>query len=200
MTPTELRKWCGYGLGAVGLVSVGWWLGPALFAGGLLATEAAALLGALTAAGGVGAGTGRTAAEIIEVIRAKRVLILGPPRAGKNSLYDRIKDSGNQRPQPTAPTTRTRLGMLGRTRVRKANTSQETKGAILRDIYEVTGESHLTWIDVINEVNPHGILYIVDSPVKAWRRKNDRTDLRVVDAGSPDPDNVLKRNVKVLRL
>jgi GTPase SAR1 family protein len=112
-----------------------------------------------------------------EYFKNKNVLILGDKQSGKTSLiyllkegkpYEVDEDGNVKAPSPTAMTS-----VID-------ETAQLEKGAFGRIKEDVPGDKDLrdTWIEAIDESDPHGIIYMVDGSKKEEKIESTISNLK----------------------
>ncbi len=127
-------------------------------------TAVGAIATAGSAGGTLGATAGITSDQIERRQRARVVQILGPFQSGKNSVYNTIIEHSEE-VDPTTIGTKSNYRGKKKTQLKiLAGTDYESDAFVA--MKEVSGEKsqRYIWEEILRESNPHGILYIVDSP------------------------------------
>lgn len=164
MDNEKVKKYTGIaGAGGFALGVIGVAFFPAI------APAAVGLAGMATAVGafagfGSAAGAGAAVAQELwlNTVRGKVVQIFGPKQVGKNSIYNAITQSDESGVDPTSESTKKIYEDKSRADLNILK-DQAAPAGFLEDIYEVSGENVSKWKEVIEETNPHGIIYVVSS-------------------------------------
>ncbi len=132
---------------------------------------AQAVAGYAAAAAAVGSTVGVAEELWLNRVRGKVVQIFGPKGVGKNSVYDAITQSDDGKPDATSESTKKIYEDNSRADLNILK-GQPVPAGFFKDIYEVSGERVSKWKEVIEETNPHGIIYVVTSCTE-YRKKGD---------------------------